>query len=153
PLDWGELEDELHLKMQKFSAKLNAMYTEYPVFTKLDCSPEGFTWMSCEDADHSVVSFIRSDGKPEDTLLFVFNFTPVHYDSFMQAVPFAGEYKEILNSDSTTYGGGGRINSKAKRSKPVPHDGRENSIEIKLPPLSCVIFKCTPEAAAKSAKK
>ena len=146
-LDWGELEDELHLKMQKFSAKINAMYTGYPAFTALDCSPEGFTWMSCEDADHSIVSFIRSDGKPEDTLLFVFNFTPVNYDRFMQAVPFAGEYKEILNSDSTTYGGGGRINPKAKLSKPVPHDGKDNSIVMKLPPLSCVVFQCTPEAA------
>ncbi|MCR5429072.1 MAG: 1,4-alpha-glucan branching protein GlgB [Lachnospiraceae bacterium] len=145
-LDWGELEDELHLKMQKFSAKINAMYTDYPAFTRLDCSPEGFRWMSCEDADHSIVSFIRSDGELKDTLLFVFNFTPVYYEQFMQAVPFAGEYKEILNSDSTTYGGGGRINSKAKLSKPEPHDGQENSIIMKLPPLSCVIFSCTPEA-------
>ena len=143
-LDWGELEDEQHLKLQKFTAKLNEMYDTLPALTRLDCHPEGFCWMSCEDADHSIVSFVRSDGNPENTLLFVLNFTPVGYDKFTQAVPFAGEYKEILNSDSVSYGGLGRNNTRPKKSKQEPHDGRENSIVMKLPPLSCVVFKCSP---------
>ena len=137
--------------MQKFSAKLNELYLQYPAMTKLDQDPAGFKWMSCLDADHSIVSFIRSDGRPENTLLFVCNFTPIVYEKFMQGVPFAGTYKEILNSDSTTYGGQGNINPKEKRSVPQPCDGQDNSITIKLPPLGCAIFTCTPEA--KAAKK
>ena len=121
--------------------------------TKLDQEPEGFKWMSCLDADHSIVSFIRCDGKPEDTLLFVCNFTPVSYDKFVQAVPFAGTYKEILNSDSTTYGGQGNINPKDKKSSPEPCDGQDNSITIKLPPLGCAIFSCTPEAVIRKREK
>lgn len=143
-LDWGECEDELHGKLQKYCARLNSIYNTYPACTLLDADPAGFTWMSCMDADHSIVSFIRSDGKTENTLLFVFNFTPVAYDKFEQAVPFAGTYKEILNSDSTTFGGSGHINPRAKASRAVPKDGRENSIVIKLPPLGCAVFTCTP---------
>ena len=121
--------------------------------TRLDQEPEGFKWMSCLDADHSIVSFIRSDGKPENTLLFVCNFTPVVYEGFRQPVPFAGTYKEIINSDSTTYGGGGNINPKDKKSAPEPCDGQENSITIKLPPLGCAIFTCTPEGYVKPGHK
>ena len=144
-LDWYDLEDELHGKLQKYCAKLNSIYTSYPACTALDADPAGFTWMSCMDADHSIVSFIRSDGNPEHTLLFTFNFTPVVYDKYVQAVPFAGEYKEILNSDSKVFGGFGNTNPRAKLSKAEPKDGQENSITIKLPPLGCAIFACTPD--------
>lgn len=143
-LDWGECEDELHGKLQKYSAKLNSIYNTYPACTQYDADPKGFTWMSCMDADHSIVSFIRSTDKPVETLLFVFNFTPVVYDKFVQAVPFAGEYKEILNSDSKAFGGAGHTNPRAKVSSPVARDGKDNSIVIKLPPLGCAIFTCTP---------
>ena len=71
----------------------------------------------------------------------------------MQAVPFVGTYKEILNSDSTTFGGQGNINPKDKKSNPEPCDGQENSITIKLPPLGCAIFSCTPEAVIKKREK
>ena len=147
-LDWDSLVDAQHLKLQKYTARLNALYTTCPALTALDSEPGGFTWMSCMDADHSIVSFIRSDGRPEDTLLFVFNFTPIVYDRFVQAVPFAGTYKEILNSDSTTFGGQGNINSRAKVSKAEPKDGQDNSITMKLPGLSCVVFACTPAKQA-----
>lgn len=143
-LDWDVLDDELHQKMQKFCADLNKLYTTRPAFTELDNDPNGFKWMSCLDADHSIVSFIRYDGKKENTLLFVFNFTPVVYNYFIQAVPYAGNYKEILNSDAEKYGGSGRVNSKVRKSRPMPKDGQNNSIEMVLPPLSVCVFEYKP---------
>ena len=143
-LDWDILDDELHQKMQKFCADLNKLYTSRPAFTELDNDPNGFKWMSCLDADHSIVSFIRYDGKKENTLLFVFNFTPVVYNYFIQAVPYAGNYKEILNSDAEKYGGSGRVNSKVRKSRPMPKDGQNNSIEMVLPPLSVCVFEYKP---------
>jgi 1,4-alpha-glucan branching enzyme len=143
-LDWDCLDDELHQKMQKFCADLNKLYTSRPAFTELDNDPNGFKWMSCLDADHSIVSFIRYDGKKENTLLFVFNFTPVVYNYFIQAVPYAGNYKEILNSDAEKYGGSGRVNSKVRKSRPMPKDGQNNSIEMVLPPLSVCVFEYKP---------
>lgn len=145
-LDWQDIEnpDGLSLKLQKFYTRLNELYLKYPALTRFDTDPRGFTWMSCLDADHSRVSFIRSTDDPSKTLLFTFNFTPVMYDKYNQAVPFAGTYKEILNSDSTTFGGLGRINPRAKKSRAVESDGKPDSIEIKLPPLSVCVFECTP---------
>ena len=153
-LDWELLDDDDHQKMQKFYADLNKLYTTRSAFTELDNDPNGFKWMSCLDADHSIVSFIRYDGKKENTLLFVFNFTPVVYSYFIQAVPYAGNWKEILNSDAEKYGGSGRVNSRVRKSRPMPKDGQNNSIEMVLPPLSVCIFEykpvpIKPEAAEK----
>lgn len=146
-LDWELLDEEKHAKLQSFVAKLNEMYTTMPAFTKLDCSPDGFKWLSCLDADHSIVSFIRKTEDEAQTLMFTFNFTPVAYDKFRQPVPFEGSFKEILNSDSVKYGGSGFINPRVKKSEPVAQDGWDNSIVCKLPPLGMAVFTCTPKEA------
>ena len=111
--------------------------------SELDYDPKGFEWMSCMDADHSIVSFVRTaeNGK---MLLFVFNFTPVVYDTFVQAVPVSGKYTEILNSDDTAFGGQGHVNPKPIISQAIPKDGKENCIVMKLAPLSCTIFDVKP---------
>ena len=53
-------------------------------------------------------------------------------------------YKEIFNSDATAYGGSGHTNARLKQSKEERVDGRDNSIQITIPPLGCAIFTCTP---------
>lgn len=59
-------------------------------------------------------------------------------------VPFAGKYKEILNSDSVKFGGTGATNPRVKASKKEEWDAREHSISITLPPLGICVFQCTP---------
>lgn len=140
-LDWGDMGDELHAKLQKFCADLNKLYTTRTCMYQLDNDPMGFKWMSCLDADHSIVSFMRYDGVKENTLLFVFNFTPVVYENYVQGVPFAGGWKEIMNSDAEKYGGNGHVNSRVKKSKRIEKDGQTNSIEMVLPPLGMCVFE------------
>ncbi len=144
-LDWELLDQDDHRKMQEYSAKLNKLYREHPAFYQMDYDPQGFLWISCQDADHSFVSFIRRSKKPEETLFVVCNFTPIVYDSCKVAVPFAGKYKEIFNSDSEEFGGSGKVNPRVKQSKEGEIDGQENYIEINLPPLGIAIFTATEE--------
>jgi len=146
-LDWNQLDDEYNAKLQKYCADLNKLYLTRTSMYELDNDPSGFKWMSCLDADHSIVSFIRYDGKKENTLLFVFNFTPVVYEKYIQGVPFKGTWKEILNSDSEKYGGTGHVNSRAKKSKSIEKDGQRESIEMILPPLSVCVFEYKPAKA------
>lgn len=154
-LDWDLLDDPLHAKLSDYVAELNRMYRDMPAFTELDCDPDGFKWLGCLDADHSIVSFIRKTRNPGETLLFAFNFTPVEYNDYRQAVPFPGTYKEILSSDAVKYGGSGHVNPRKKTSVAVEKDGWQDSIVIKLPPLGMTVFTCTPEepAAKKTVKK
>ncbi len=153
-LDWFLLEDNpIHQAMDKFSRDLFGLYKKYPALYKLDQYTEGFEWMSCLDADHSMVSFVRKTEDPKDTLFVICNFTPVTYEKHYVGVPFMGKYKEILNSDDEKYGGKGNTNPRMKQTKPVKVDGRENSIEITVPPLGIAIFSVTPIEPTKKADK
>lgn len=151
-LNWELLDISEHKQMQEYCKALNKLAQEHPACYELDYSPEGFAWISCLDADHSIVSFVRKS-ETGDTLLFIYNFTPVEYEGFAQGVPFAGKFKEILNSDDTKFGGTGKVNTRVKNSKSVPVDGVDNSISITLPPLAMVVFSCTPNEEEKPKKR
>ena len=150
-LDWFLLEDPLHAKLLKYMEELLKLYRKYPCMYVKDFEPDGFEWMSCEDADHSTVSFVRRGNKGDKELLFICNFTPVRYEGRPMGVPFAGTYKEIFNSDSEEFGGTGFTNPKAIKSKPIQIDGRPNSMPVNIP-LGMAVFTCTSDEEKKAAK-
>ncbi len=56
-------------------------------------------------------------------------------------VPFAGSYKEILNTDKDSYNGSNYTNTRALRSKKGTCLNEAQSIHVKLPPFSAVVFE------------
>ena len=158
-LEWHLLTDAaneggtLNAKIHRMVKDLYTLYRSHPALYELDQDPDGFEWMSCLDADHSIVTFVRKTERPEDTLFVVCNFTPVVYEKQTVGVPFAGRYKEIFNSDAEIYGGSGNVNTRMKQSKAIRVDGRDNSIAITIPPLGCAIFTCAPTDKTVFAKK
>ncbi|MBI3005248.1 MAG: alpha amylase C-terminal domain-containing protein, partial [Ignavibacteriales bacterium] len=56
-------------------------------------------------------------------------------------VPEAGDYDEVLNSDSSYYGGSNMGNTGTIPSDPVGHHGRSHSLNLTLPPLSVLFLK------------
>ncbi len=140
-LDWKSLLDEKHKFVQNYVKELNRLYTEEPALHELDQSPEGFEWINCSTHEKSICAFIRKGTKPEDTLYVFCNFDTVPHARYKFGVLEAGQYKEILNSDDDNFGGFGMVNSKTVISKPEECDGRENTISIKLGPVSVSIFK------------
>ena len=101
----------------------------------------GFEWISCDDPQSSIISFIRRGSTAKDQLLFVCNFTPVDRDGFIVGVPCPGNYTEILNSDAEEFGGNGRMNEKPIKAVAEPWNNRDYSISMHLPPLSVTVFK------------
>ncbi|MDO4165793.1 MAG: 1,4-alpha-glucan branching protein GlgB [Eubacteriales bacterium] len=140
-LDWFLLEEENNKQMQDYVKALNGLYQEYDALYVNDYDPMGFEWMSCMDADHSTVSFIRRGKGAKNQLLFVCNFTPVQRDDFRVGVPCAGKYQKILSSDEERFGGTGVKNRKSVTAEKVTHDGRDYSICMNLPPLSVTIYR------------
>ena len=53
---------------------------------------------------------------------------------------YAGEYKEIFNSDEIIFGGTGIKNTKILKSRKAEQDERPYSIKIQAAPLSVQIF-------------
>ena len=156
-LEWDLLQYPLHKNMQAFVKDLNAMYKEHPAFWSMDYDPEGFEWINCAYPELSMVMFIRKTKDPAETMLIVSNFDTMEHPDFRIGVPFEGSYKEILNSNDQKYGGTGFGNPRSLRSKKLLWDEREDSIKINIPPLSTLVFTCTPvkkekKAAASAAK-
>ena len=143
-LEWELLQYPVHKEMLENVKALNHLYTTQPALYEMDYEPEGFEWINCTYNDENIAIFIRKTKRPEDTLLFVCNFVPVAHEKFRVGVPFAGKYKEILNSDSVKFGGTGATNPRVKATKKEEWDAREHSISITLPPLGICVFQCTP---------
>lgn len=141
PLDWFLLEYDHHKTMLDFSKALNHLYLENEALWVKDFDGDGFEWIDCNDNEKSIYSFIRRGTKKEDTLVFIVNFTPNTYENFRVGVPFEGRYEEILNSDAPEFGGSGVTNEGVKNSDKIEYNGREDSIGLRLAPLSVTVFK------------
>jgi 1,4-alpha-glucan branching enzyme len=139
-LSWDLLGDSMHQKMLEYVQELHKLYTSKKALYELDETYEGFSWISSMDADHSIISFERKAKNKEDSLVVVINFTPVVYESFLLAVPYVGNYHEILNSDDTRFGGFGHLNPEERVSRMQQVDGKDQAISIVLPPLAMVMF-------------
>ncbi|KAF2955294.1 1,4-alpha-glucan branching protein GlgB [Marinitoga sp. 38H-ov] len=140
-LDWNLLDFESHRKLLKLVTDLNYLYINLPELYELDHSPDGFEWIDFKDEENSVISFIRKGKKDDDLIIAIFNFTPVVRYNYRIGVPREGFYKEILNTDSEIYWGSNVGNQGGVFSEKVPFHGRENSINITLPPLAGIYFK------------
>jgi len=78
---------------------------------------------------------------PEEKILVACNFTPTPRYNYKIGVPDGGPWKEILNTDSSAYGGSGHGNfGEVIAQKP----GRQFCINITLPPLGLIFFKKGP---------
>jgi 1,4-alpha-glucan branching enzyme len=110
----------------------------------LDFDAAGFGWVDCNDSLHSTISFIRRARSTGDVILAVCNFTPVPRWDYQVGVPRGGYWREILNSDSSLYGGSGLGNSGGLEASPTSIHGRPCSLNITLPPLGMLYFKSGP---------
>ena len=140
-LDWHLLQFEPHQKLQQFVRDLNHLYRREPALYEVDYSWEGFQWIDFQDADISLISYFRRGKKPEDIVVFACNFTPVPRTNYRLGVPLPGLYREILNSDSETYGGSNMGNYGGVHSEDKPWHGQPHSMVVTFPPLAVVVFK------------
>lgn len=138
-LDWHLLQYADHQEMQAYVKELNHLYTEEPAFWAEDFDPNGFQWIECDDAESSIVSFVRRSKEKE--LIFLCNFTPVVHRGFSLGVPQEGVYHERLNSDAAHFGGSDVINAVPLQSKAEPAGRCPFRVELDVPPLGMVILE------------
>ena len=139
-LDWHLLTYAPHAGLQRWVADLNHLYCQTPALHEGDCNPAGFAWVDCNDAENSVVSFLRQGISSRQSVLVVGNFTPVPRFNYRIGVPRGGMWREVLNSDARDYDGNGYGNLGGVAASPVPYHGRPYSLTLTLPPLAIVFF-------------
>ena len=144
-INWHILEQEpdsaSHKGVQKMVADLNSLYHNEPALWERDFVNEGFLWLDLNNAEKSIISFVRYGNTPSSCIVVVCNFLPVLYKQFRIGVTEPGLYKEIMSTDKKTYGGAGNNNEALLTAEPVPWNNQPYSISIALPSLSVAFFK------------
>ena len=143
-LDWSLLDHKYHAGLRQFIGDLNRVYKDYPSLFEMDFEGDGFEWIQCDDSQNCVLAFMRFNRERTDSVVVVANFTPVPRTDYRIGVCYPGFYTEIVNSDSQVYGGSNVGNKGGVQSEKIESHGRENSIQLQLPPLSLVILKPMP---------
>jgi 1,4-alpha-glucan branching enzyme len=141
-LEWHVLQYPLHAGVRQWVQDLNRLYRGTPSLYELDFSNDGFQWIDCNNADMSVIVFLRK-GRAGDIALVACNFTPVPRDNYQIGVPRGGRWRERLNSDAKEYGGSGMGNFGAIEAAPLPAHGQYHSLSVRLPPLAMLVL--TPD--------
>lgn len=139
-LAWEQLEYDNHRGVKRWMEDLNRFYKAEPALHALDFVQDGFAWVDFHDSEQSIVVFLRKDDEGR-TVLVAINATPIPRSNYRIGVPSAGYWKEVLNSDSTEYGGAGWGNLGGVDSKPVPSHEFFDSISLTLPPLGIVLLR------------
>ena len=141
-LDWLLLDYPKHRALQAYFRDINLLYKKTRPLWEVDYSWEGFSWISSDDKDNSVIAFRRMDESGKE-IIAVCNFTNVERLDYRIGVPKKGNYKVFFNSDDVAYGGEGRGNKDKIKAETINMHGFEQSISLDLPPLSTIYLKKT----------
>jgi len=135
-LDWHLLSQPKHAGVQALIRDLNRLYRATPALHELDCEAGGFEWIITEDANHNVFAWTRKGSKADARCVVVVNFSPNVYYNYRVRVPFAGRWREVLNTDSAHYGGTnvGNIGEIQASDGPAPE------LSLTIPPLAAIFL-------------
>ena len=133
PLGWNLLEYPLHNGFHEYIRALNLMYKSEPALYDGDYDPRSFGWIDLDNADNNIYAYKRIS--PEnDTLFVVLNFSPYDKDYWLY-VGCDGNFEELINSDSSSFGGLDRLNGIVT--------AENQQLHLSLPPLTAIIMKKT----------
>jgi 1,4-alpha-glucan branching enzyme len=141
-LQWELLDQPEHRGVHDLVRDLNRLYRALPALHRSDYEPAGFEWVEANDADYSVLAYLRKADNQQ--VLVMCNFTPVPRMGYRVGVPFTGgtHWREILNTDSAYYGGSNVGNGLAPVAvQSIQAHGRSHSLSINLPPLATIVLQ------------
>jgi 1,4-alpha-glucan branching enzyme len=107
-----------------------------PALHQLDCDQAGFEWLVTDDSGGNVFAWIRKGNEARARCLVVVNFSPNVYYNYRIRVPFAGKWREVLNSDSALYGGSNVGNVGEVQTLP----GLVPELNLTIPPLAAIFL-------------
>ncbi len=142
-LDWHLLDEYAqdsgeHRGLQKLIADLNQLYRREPSLHRYGFEPKGFAWIDCHDATQSTLSYLRHSD--DECTVVICNFTPVPRRYYKIGVPRAGNYRELMNSDSMYYGGS-NVGNGALHTTDEPWMQQPYALTLTLPPLGAIVLK------------
>lgn len=140
-LDWHLTQYSYHKGIQELIKDLNKLYKSAKALHQLQFSSEGFEWLSYDDSENSILSYIRKGKSKKDRFVILCNFTPTPHQAYQIGVPEGNSLSLVFNSDASKYGGSDfKINNEYLISENYSH-GKNQSVILRIPPLSTQVYK------------
>lgn len=136
-LEWELLRFIPHQEIQRMVKEINRLYLDSPAFWAKDFHYSSFEWVDFADTNNCVISYLRKSD--QSIYLCVHNFTPMYHQEYSFPLRNLTSIQEVFNSDSTKYGGSGKLNPQPQ----IVNDSNGHAVGLKLhvAPLSTMIFK------------
>lgn len=153
-IGWDLLRFDKHRQFKDFSRELFQFYRDTPAMWEQDGGWDGFDWLSCDNAEQNIISFLRRDQKGNEVIV-ICNFSSVTREDYRIGVPRRGRYDEIFSTDAVRFGGKGTENTRIY-TKQTPMHGRSCCVSLTLPAFSTIyLYKkaSAPKASATVEKK
>ena len=131
----------MHHKLSVMNAALNRLYRETPALYEIEDSWDGFEWLAVDDADRNMLAYMRRD-RLGNCVAVVINFSGTTCTGYRLGIP-KGKYRVLFNTDLPAYGGSGQLKKRVFQTQKKPSHGKEYSISIELPALTCVYLEKT----------
>ena len=155
-INWSFAEDFGHRDVMHCVKNLLSIYRRYSCLYSDTKDHHTFEWVSKNDADRNIISYIRRNPWNYDSaLLVICNFSPVAYGSYLCGVPEKGYYKRVFSTYDSLPGGGspGEIGD----IPPIDSirkdcDNHPYALPYGLRPFEAVVFEF-PQISAEEKKK
>ena len=130
---------EKHRKMRTFVKTLNLFYAANRPLYEIEDSWEGFEWLVVDDKVNNLLAFTRYSRNGE-SITAVINFSGVDLLNYGIGIP-EGKYRVVFNTDGKPFGGNGTFGKKIYKTVKKSSHGKEHSIFIDIPKLTCIYLK------------
>ncbi len=132
-LDWLLLDYPAHRDFRDFTKRLNRFYLENAPLWEIENSWDGFEWAVADDNTQNIYAFTRTDRRG-NSLLAVFNFSPVERKNYRIGVDGAGKVKLVFSTD-----GDGK--NQTVLTEKISSHGKRSSVVLDIAPLGAKIYR------------
>lgn len=140
-LQWDLLQFPSHAGMKYCVQTLNALYKSNPALYELQYETGGFEWVEMNQRQEGIIAFKRNGKDVNESILVVFNMTPVPRHQVPIHVYGKTSWKEIFNSDAKAFWGTGNVNNKGVKGVSVDGTNEWQVLHLDLPPLAAIVLK------------
>jgi 1,4-alpha-glucan branching enzyme len=142
-LDWWLLDLPDHRGVALTVKELNAVYKDTPALWTQDIDQAGFSWIDANDSSGNVFSFLRF-GTDGSAVACISNFAGMPHEDYRLGLPWAGQWREVLNTDAAEYFGSGVGNFGGVEATSDGWHGQPASALVRVPPLGTIWLASDP---------
>lgn len=140
-LEWQDLQREFNSEYHHFIKTVNHVYLQHKALHEIDDSYQGLIVLDGDNAEESIISFMRRGKQARDFLVVVANFVPVQRERYRVGVPYAGKYGMLLNTEWAEFGGTWVEQTAEYVAESIPAQGQPYSFECVVPSLGVVYLQ------------